>query len=57
MQADSPNVIPNEAEQRLETTLEATRKADMLDSEGMALNVIGQLHAARGADVTQMNIY
>jgi tetratricopeptide (TPR) repeat protein len=38
----------DEAEQRLETTLEATRKADMPHWEGMCLKVRGQLHAARG---------
>ena len=37
-----------EAEQRLETTLEAARKADMPHWEGMCLKVRGQLHAARG---------
>jgi hypothetical protein len=35
-------------EQRLETTLEAARKADMPHWEGMALKVRGQLHVARG---------
>lgn len=35
-------------EQRLETTFEATRKADMPHWEGMAFKVRGQLHAARG---------
>ena len=38
----------DEAEQRLETTLEATRRADMPHWEGMALTVRGQLHLARG---------
>jgi len=38
----------DEAEQRLKTTLEATRKSDMPHWEGMALKVRGQLHAARG---------
>ena len=37
-----------EAEQRLETTLEAARKADMPHWEGMCLKVRGQLHKARG---------
>jgi tetratricopeptide (TPR) repeat protein len=37
----------DEAEQRLETTLEASRRADMPHWEGMALKVRGQLHAAR----------
>jgi tetratricopeptide (TPR) repeat protein len=38
----------DEAEQRLETTLEATRNAGMPHWEGMALKVRGQLNAARG---------
>ncbi len=38
----------DEAEQRLETTLAAACWADMPHSEGMALKVRGQLHAARG---------
>ncbi len=38
------------AGQRLETTLEATRKADMPHWEAMALNVRGQLHVVRGDD-------
>ena len=38
----------DEAEQRLETTLEATRNAGMPHWEGMALKVRGQLHIARG---------
>ena len=37
-----------EAEQRLEPTLEAARKADMPHWEGMCLKVRGQLHLARG---------
>jgi len=37
-----------EAGHRLETTLEAARKADMPHWEGMCLKVRGQLHAARG---------
>jgi predicted negative regulator of RcsB-dependent stress response len=38
----------DEAEQRLETTLESARKADMPHWEAMCLEVRGQLHAARG---------
>jgi tetratricopeptide (TPR) repeat protein len=38
----------DEAEQRLETTLESARKADMPHWEGMALKVRGQLHKTRG---------
>ena len=38
----------DEAEQRLETTLEATSNAGMPHWEGMALKVRGQLHAERG---------
>jgi tetratricopeptide (TPR) repeat protein len=38
----------DEAEQRLETTLEAARRADMPHWEAMALKARGQLHAARG---------
>jgi tetratricopeptide (TPR) repeat protein len=38
----------DEAEQRLETTLEVTRKADMPHWEGMALKTRAQLHTARG---------
>ena len=38
----------DEAEQRLETTLEAARRADMPHWEAMALKVRGQLNAARG---------
>jgi len=38
----------DEAEQRLETTLEAARRADMPHWEAMALKVRGQLHIARG---------
>jgi tetratricopeptide (TPR) repeat protein len=38
----------DEAEQRLETTLEAARKADMPHWEAMALKARAQLHAARG---------
>jgi len=38
----------DEAEQRLETTLEAARKADMPHWEAMALRTRGQLHAVRG---------
>jgi len=38
----------DEAEQRIEETLEKTRRADMPHWEGMALKVRGQLHAARG---------
>jgi len=38
----------DEAEQRLETTLESARKADMPHWEAMALSARGQLHAARG---------
>ncbi len=40
---DLVQILSNDrgAEQRLETTLEATRKADMPHLEGMALNVRG----------------
>jgi tetratricopeptide (TPR) repeat protein len=38
----------DEAEQRLETTLENCRRADMPHWEAMALKVRGQLHIARG---------
>jgi len=38
----------DEAEQRLETTLEAAHRADMPHWEGMALMVRGQLHVAQG---------
>jgi hypothetical protein len=38
----------DEAEQRLETTLESTRRFDMPHWEAMALKARGQLHAARG---------
>jgi hypothetical protein len=38
----------DEAEQRLETTLEANRKSDMPHWEAMALKARGMLHAARG---------
>lgn len=40
--------IGSEGEARLETTLEAARKADMPHWEGMCLNARSQLHAARG---------
>jgi hypothetical protein len=40
--------ICHRSEQRLETTLEATRKADMPYWEAMALRMRAQLHAARG---------
>jgi tetratricopeptide (TPR) repeat protein len=38
----------DEAEQRLETTLESTRRFDMPHWEAMALKARGQLHVARG---------
>ncbi len=40
----------DEAEQRLETTLEVTRKADMPHWEAMALKTRARLHAVRGDD-------
>jgi tetratricopeptide (TPR) repeat protein len=40
----------DEAGQRLETTLDAARRADMPHWEAMALTVRGQLNAARGDD-------
>jgi tetratricopeptide (TPR) repeat protein len=40
----------DEAEQRLETTLESARTADMPHWEAMALKARAQLHAARGDD-------
>ena len=39
-----------EAEQRLETTLEAARRFEMPHWEGLALKARSQLHAARGDD-------
>ena len=42
----------DEAEQRLETTLEATRRAGMPHWEGMALKVRGQLNETRGDSPT-----
>ena len=48
----------DEAEQRLETTLESARKADMPHWEGMALKVRGQLHTARGdEDAARADLY
>ena len=38
----------NEAEQRLETTLEAARRADMPHWEGLALKARAHLHSTRG---------
>jgi hypothetical protein len=45
----------DKAEQRLETTLEATRTSDMPHWEAMALKARGQLRAARGGDEASRN--
>jgi tetratricopeptide (TPR) repeat protein len=45
----------DEAEQRLEATLEATRRSDMPHWEAMTLGVRGRLHAARGDETAALD--